>query len=586
MKKTVLSLLTLCVLAAAIGCSGDTTSTHVSVDTATPTYQSEDDVDVVTTGGTVITFTTESILTTISDPTTTRGGDTTTVDVTTTTQLAGSTLTITEGGVYTIQGTGLGNIVIEAGSGELVTLVLDGCDITSLDGPVIDAEQSDKLILNLKEGSVNVLTDSAASSSELKSAIFSNDDITINGTGTLTINACYGNGIHTDDDLVITNGLITITAVNNALKANDSITIKDATLFLSAGNDAIHAENNDDAEQGVIAIESGTFTISAYGDGIDASASVTVYGGTLDIRSGVNNQNISLVSGKGIKATSSVGIVDGSFTITSKDDAIHSNNSVAILGGTFSIFSYDDGIHADEQLEIDGGTIDITRSYEGIESLALVINGGTLTIKATDDGINGAGGVDSSGTFPWQPGGGGVTGSATLAINGGYVYVDAAGDGIDINGSITMTAGTVIVNGPTESMNGALDYDSSFKLTGGLLVAAGSMGMAQNIGSTSTQCGVLVNLTTASAKIVRIETSSGQEIITFKPSKNVQTVVISTPDLAKGTTYNVYVGGTVTGYASIIGGIYSGGTYASGTLYKTFTISAITTTVGTSTGMR
>jgi len=558
---------------AVVGCALDTTA-GASILTETPTYEAEDDEDVVVTdGGTSIVFSTASI--TLTTPS---GAESSTID-------AGSTVAIAAGGVYTVSGSGTGNIVVTAGSDDTVTIVLSGCDITSPDGPVIYAEQSDKLIINIQEGTVNRLADRSSSTSDVRSVIFSNDDVTVNGTGILAIEANVGNGINTDDDLVITNGTIAITAENNGLKANDSITVKDALLTIDAGNDGIHCENAGDSSLGNVTIESGIFAITAYGDGIGASGVLTVLGGDLRIVSGSGNMDIASVSAKGLKATISVGIAGGVLEIVSKDDAIHADGTVVIAGGAIAITSNDDGIHADETLVIDGGEIDIAKSYEGLESLALEINGGTIRIKASDDGINGAGGVDASGTFPWnQPGGGEAAGNATLSITGGYVYVDSSGDGVDINGAIAMSGGTLVVNGPTSSANGALDYDTSFKMTGGLLIAAGSSGMAQNVGSSSTQYGVLVHLTTSSTKIVRIETAAGVEIVTFHPSKNVQSVVVSSPDFAKNATYNVYLGGTVTEPASSLDGVTSGGTYAGGTLYKTFAIAAIATSVGTAAG--
>jgi hypothetical protein len=158
------------------------------------------------------------------------------------------------------------------------------------------------------------------------------------------------------------------------------------------------------------------------------------------------------------------------------------------------------------------------------------------------------------------------------------VVVDAGGDGIDINGAVTMTAGTVIVNGPTDNSNGALDF-SSFKMTGGYLVAVGSSGMAQALSTTSTQYSVLVNFRSASSAgtLIHIETSNGDDVVTFKAAKQFQSIVVCSASLQKGATYDVYLGGSSTG--TLQDGVYTGGVYTAGTKYTSFTINSIVTTV-------
>lgn len=151
--------------------------------------------------------------------------------------------------------------------------------------------------------------------------------------------------------------------------------------------------------------------------------------------------------------------------------------------------------------------------------------------------------------------------------------VSAAGDGLDANGSIYITNGTVLVNGSTNNGNGAIDYDGTFSMTGGLLVAAGSSGMAQAPSSSSTQYSVLVNLSAAKSAgtMFHIQTQAGSNTLAFVPPKTYQSVAFFLPTLAKGTTYLVYTGGSSTGVAA--DGLYSGGTYTAGTEVANFTIS-------------
>ena len=142
-----------------------------------------------------------------------------------------------------------------------------------------------------------------------------------------------------------------------------------------------------------------------------------------------------------------------------------------------------------------------------------------------------------------------------------------------------MNDGTVIVNGPENSGNGALDYDSSCNINGGLFIAAGSSGMAQSASSSSKQNSVSVFLSSQSANtLINIKNESGEDIITFAPSKTYQSVLISSPKLESNSTYTVYCGGSSTGTS--IDGLYSDGSYSSGTEAGTFTTSNTVSTIG------
>jgi hypothetical protein len=270
--------------------------------------------------------------------------------------------------------------------------------------------------------------------------------------------------------------------------------------------------------------------------------------------------------------------------LNSADDSIHSNGTVTINGGNFTISTGDDAIHADSSITINAGTIDVSKSYEGIESVTITINGGNIHVIASDDGINGAGGNDASG---FNPGPGGMGGGDMFAetgcycyINGGYISITAGGDGVDVGGDITMTSGTLIVNGPTDNGNGPLDF-TTFKMTGGLLVAAGSSGMAQALSTTSTQCSVLVKFQTsyAAGTLVNIQSSTRTDVVTFKATKLFQSVLVCSSSLTSGSTYSISVGGSSTG--TLKDGIYSNGVYSGGTVYKSFTISSVVTTIST-----
>ena len=241
-------------------------------------------------------------------------------------------------------------------------------------------------------------------------------------------------------------------------------------------------------------------------DAIDAETAVTVESGNLMLAAGDGTTGADFssdISMKGIKAGATITINGGTFDIQSTDDGLHSNDSILINGGEFTIASGDDGIHADTDLIIENGTINIATSYEGLESATITINNGQISIVSSDDGINVAGGADGSGMNAGMGGGGGrnggpgmemfaETGDFNLYISGGTVYMNAGGDGLDSNGSITMTGETAVVNGPTNDGNGVIDYMGLFSISGGILIAAGGSGMAQSPDGNSTQAVLLV----------------------------------------------------------------------------------------------
>ena len=198
---------------------------------------------------------------------------------------------------------------------------------------------------------------------------------------------------------------------------------------------------------------------------------------------------------------------------------------------------------------------------------------------ASDDGLNAAGGADNSSTNG-RPGQNKMesTTSGTAIINGGYMVINSNGDGIDSNGDLTITGGTILVNGPINGGNGALDYDGDCNMSGGTLIAAGSLGMVQTPGNSSKLNTINVSLTSQEADtLIRVESQSGEEVITFAPSKNYSSVVICTPNIKSEETYKVYVGGSSTGEEK--DGLYVGGTYTKGTEIGSCTISDVVTNV-------
>lgn len=518
----------------------------------------------------------------------------------------GSTVTITKAGTYVLKGKlSNGQVIVSAGAKDKVRLVLNGVTLSCSNNSPLYTKQAGKTIITLAAGN-NSVSDGTkykdTSDNAPDAAIFSKSDLTINGAGTLSVNGSYKNGIGTKDDLVITGGKITVTAANDGLQGHDSAAVKDGSVTITAKNDGIQSNNAKDKDKGWISLDGGTFNITTDKDGIQAETILQVNGGKFNITTGGGSASASTKKGndfpgggpggstnntasneeetesmKALKAGTGIGITGGVLTIDSADDALHSNGNVAVKGGTLNISAGDDAVHADSNVTIDKGTIKAAKCCEGLEGANITVNGGNIHIIASDDGVNAAGGNDSSSQ---QQGNDKFTaGDYEVHITGGYIYIDAAGDGLDSNGDLNIDGGTIIVNGPTNNGNGPLDYNGSSKITGGILVAAGSSGMAQAPEDSSSQNSLLVYYSTVqkAGTLVNLSDTDGKSILTFAPSKDYQSIVISMPELQKGQTYTLSSGGTCSG--KNVDGLYTSGTYTSGTKLTDVKLSGVLTSI-------
>lgn len=502
----------------------------------------------------------------------------------------GQTVTITAEGTYIFCGTlSEGQIVVDADNAK-VQIVFDNVDITCASSAAVYVKSAEKVFVTLAEGSQNTLRNTdeyvAIDDNNIDAVIFAKSDLTLNGTGSLTIVSAEGYGIVSKDDLKITGGIYDITAAGHALSGKDSVRIADGTFILTAEKDGIHAENADDEEKGYIYIADGDFTITSDGDGMDASNIVQIEDGTFDITAGGGaansqkthesdmpgggmSQNIERPDGesmpqmgekpdeesmsqmgekpdgenmpqdtttdesgtstKGIKAGGGMYLNGGTYQIDSADDSIHSNANITIADGTYTLATGDDGVHADDALIVNGGTITVTESYEGLEGLTVTINDGTIDITASDDGINTAG--------------------EKMELNGGYIHILAGGDGLDSNGDLTINGGEIYIDGPSDNGNSAIDYGdrSSAYVNGGTLVAIGSSGMAEVMSDSSKQKVLMVKLgEQMEAGNVVLTDSEGNVIVSYTALKTYDCVIISTAEVESGATYTLTTSGTTT----------------------------------------
>ena len=515
-------------------------------------------------------------------------------------QINGSTVIIKEEATYVISGAINGMLVVDAPETAKLQLVFNGVDITSETSAALYILEADKVFVTMADGTSNTLTNGgsfvAIDDNNIDGALFSKQDLTLNGSGSLTVSSPAGHGIVCKDDLVITGGTYVVHSASHGLDVNDSVRIANAGLTIDAGKDAIHCENSEDAAKGFIYISSGTIKAEAEGDGIAASAYMQIAGGTIDLLVGGGSENgtkehsdrfggfmgggpggmggrpgqpgsnnsqdttteEASTSMKGLKAANGMLISGGSITINSADDAIHSDMSVIINGGTFTLASGDDAIHAEDTLTVTAGKIDISESYEGLEALHIDVQGGDIKLVASDDGLNAAGGTDQSGTTGGRdgmfggggkggrPGGGfgGMSGNSngSIKVSGGTLYINASGDGIDANGTVEITGGHTTVVGPTRGDTATLDYDVSATISGGTFIGTGASGMAQTF-SDSEQGVIAVSVGNqfAGTEII-LKDTSGKTLISYKPELDFAVVILSSPDIVKGQTSTMTLG--------------------------------------------
>ncbi len=375
---------------------------------------------------------------------------------------------------------------------------------------------------------------------------------------------------------------------NTAVKADEQVLLNGTSLTINTTGAAARGISCD----GDILVESGSLSVTSTGDGgtytdetgtqdaytgpcLKADGDIQLLGGTINlVHSGDGGKGISGDANLSIGTTGNAPVVDvhtsgGQISIGWNDaaeaKAISMDSLITVDSGIITLSSPDDAMKSKYWIEINGGLIDITNSLEGIEAPMIYINGGEIQLNSTDDGINATMGSDIEGDD-----------GSELHITGGYLHLNAPqGDGIDSNGTLDITGGTVLVHGPPNQPEVGLDVNGTFRLDGGLVVVAqvNSM-MVESPSSQSSQRSVLCrrNQALSANTLFHIETSTGTSVVTFKPGHNYSCVLFSSEDLVQGTTYRVYTGGTCTGTET--DGLYEGGSYSGGTLRATFTLNS------------
>ncbi len=493
--------------------------------------------------------------------------------------ITGNTITINSSGTYILSGTLTnGQIVVNCKDEEKVQLILNGVSITNeTQSPIYIQKAKDYAMITLAEGTVNTLTDPAEyvleeeQTEDLDAVIYSKDDLIINGTGTLNINANYNDGIKSKDTLLIASGIINITSAHDAIYGKDALTVLDGTINIKTGEGAESKEmkveqfgnmggnkpdfQNQSSDSSEMQGQRGQmtppdFTTNNQGQMTPHDFSTDNQGQMTRPDFSTDNQNqvvedteeVDEGSFKGLKSKGEIVINGGTLTFDTYDDSINANTFIEINGGIINIKTGDDGIKSDYLLTINDGLINIEYSYEGIESKVINFNGGDINVYSVDDGIN-ASDPDSTSSQPMPGGMGGnvevdLENDPLIYINGGNIYVVADGDSIDSNGGIFMNGGVLEIHGLNAGGELALDFDKSCTVTGGeILILGGSANFSTN----STQNVVTTSLDSTAEKgdTLTVKNSSNTVIFETVLEKSTSAITFSTDAITLGETYTI-----------------------------------------------
>lgn len=336
---------------------------------------------------------------------------------------AGSEVTVSDGivtiaaaGVYKLSGSLTGQIVVTAPEDAQVVLILDGAHIANSAGAAIDVHTADDVAIHLAANSLNSVSDTSsyADNTAANAAIYAATDLTISGEGSLDVQAHGNDGITSTDDLVILSGNIQVTAVDDALRGKDALVIEGGALTLTAAaGDGLKSDQENDPTKGYILI------------------------------------------------------TNGDITLTAGDDGIQAHTDTVITGGNIEVTAADDGVKAEEIVSISGSNLTVVESFEGIEAVNIGIFAGTIDVTATDDGLN-ASGLNTGGQDRETDTG------ERLEISGGTLTVNAGFDGLDSNGTITISGGDITITSAANGGDSPLDANGAVTVTGGTIMANGA----------------------------------------------------------------------------------------------------------------
>lgn len=464
------------------------------------------------------------------------------------------TVTITQAGTYVLTGSGKNiKLVVEAADTDQVHLVFQSLTLEG-EGTLLQVNKAQEVVISLVEGSQNALTESQASDDEeVKATIHSQVPLTLNGTGNLTLTALTKNALEVEDDLKVLGGTYTVKAANHGFKAEGALDIEAATLTIEAGKDGLHAEHDETTERANISLNPTQLSIAATEDGVDAGNELTIKGGTITVSQSEEGLEARVIRQLG-----------GDVTIKSSDDGVNASAGSSSKTTDTSATSKTTDASATSntadtsssagQATTDSGTTSSSASQATADPAATSQADQANKDKNATPPSPPAGQAPPQGGQPPQngqgPGGMPPGGqeesdpSLQIILEGGTLTIDAEGDGIDSNGTVSISGGSLVVNGSVQGGNGPLDAAGDITITGGTVWALGTSDMLQGFAQGSTQASITANIAGTAGQTLIILDANGKEVVRQTASKDFKAVIMSSADLVDGQTYTIQVEGT------------------------------------------
>lgn len=437
--------------------------------------------------------------------------------------ISSGTYTITSTGTYVFTGSSTSSQII-VNTDDKVQIVLDDVTMSHASSAIINVIMSDKTFIRL-DGDNSLTSTMSVADGDIDGAIFSMDNLAINGEGSLSISSKL-NGIVGKDDITITNGDYIINSTYNGFDCNEELAICGGTFDVTTNGGQSNAPYQDEEES--------NFNNNNH------------FGSSGSSGSSSSSSDDDTWSCKAFKCDELIYITGGEFDVDSYDDAFHCDLNILIEGGEFDILTGDDALHANLFLGVADAVIDIDYCYEGLEAQRIRVDSGTVDIDAYNDGINANEASDTddgNGTY--------------IYINGGDITItiieisnSPEADGMDSNGGILITGGTTMISGTTYTTDTPLDFGEesggTAEITGGTFLTGGSYSMTGTNFESASQGAIYYTLSsssyTSAGTTVQLLDSDNKAVVEYAPINKFQAVHISSPDIVAGETYSLVVG--------------------------------------------